>query len=184
MHPTTVKNPIHLVHREDGIVHTFKSFESLAHNWPFIRRLSIGTAFKIEWEHAEWLREWHRLRTSYYNPWPARYHEYILRSSVGDNIDPDTVRAAYNASRPYIPRWGGYPNPRQPGHKRGSYRWFRQPRTTQERRWAKAWDDEEFAPKTRCSRNFRNLPNAWDDYTRRDADDRSWKRHRKHQWKE
>jgi len=61
---------------------------------------------------------------------------------------------------------------------------FRQMNTKQERTWAHAWDDEEFAPKPRVARTNRNLPDAWWDihwYTHK-----SWKiqSKRKHQWKE
>ena len=55
-------------------------------------------------------------------------------------------------------------------------------RTTQERRWAHAWDDEEFAPKVRGRRNASNLPNSWDDYWRYNL--KNWKDHRKTQWKQ
>lgn len=63
-------------------------------------------------------------------------------------------------------------------------RFYRRIRTTHERRWAHAWDDEEFAPKVRSRRNARNLPNSWDDIPRFDWRHRSWKRYRKHQWKD
>jgi len=71
-----------------------------------------------------------------------------------------------------------------PGAKRGNYSYFRHIRTFQERRWANAWDDEEFAPKIRATRNKDNLPNNWDDIGRGDYNNRNWKHHRKHQWKE
>lgn len=63
---------------------------------------------------------------------------------------------------------------------RGTY--FRHMRTTQERRWAHAWDDEEFAPSVRGKRRAKNLPSLWDD--RKRFNTKSWKKVRKNQWKE
>jgi hypothetical protein len=52
----------------------------------------------------------------------------------------------------------------------------RRPRTTRERR------DSLYAEGyCRAKRNFHNLPEAWDDITR--TKQRSWKEHRKHQYK-
>jgi hypothetical protein len=66
--------------------------------------------------------------------------------------------------------------------RKSAYGRFRKPKTTQERRWSCAWDDEEFAPKIRKRRKGHNLPNAWDDYI--SHNEKSWKRQskRKHQW--
>lgn len=62
------------------------------------------------------------------------------------------------------------------GRKRASYRCYREIGTTQERRANQdGW--------CRAARRPHVLPNAWDDITRRDMDDRSWKRYRGHQWK-
>lgn len=65
--------------------------------------------------------------------------------------------------------------------------WLRHPKTTQERR---QWHEcEELLREygssihiRRC-RSFAWLPEAWDDIPRQDVDDRSWKRHRDHQYK-
>jgi hypothetical protein len=54
--------------------------------------------------------------------------------------------------------------------------WLRNPRTTQERRANQDWP-------VRGRRLPNRLPEAWDDVPRRDADDRSWKRHRRTQYK-
>jgi hypothetical protein len=59
---------------------------------------------------------------------------------------------------------------------------FRAMRTTQERKWANAWDDEEFAPKCRTRRDAKHLPNYWDEFWR--YNQKNWKKFRKHQWKE
>lgn len=77
------------------------------------------------------------------------------------------------------------PNCPHPGKKRcthwGTY--YRRIRTFQERKWANAWDDEDFEIKVRKPRNASNLPNSWNDIVRTDFENRNWKRYRKHQWK-
>lgn len=57
--------------------------------------------------------------------------------------------------------------------------WYKIPKTTQERRWSFA-----YGKYVRVKRNARNLPNAWDDYSRSDCDTRrSWKNKKiKKQW--
>ena len=65
---------------------------------------------------------------------------------------------------------------------RGGGGFLRYPKTTQEKRWADAWKDQ--GVKARARRNRRNLPDAWDDICRSDCSHRSWKRHRRYQWKE
>ena len=78
-------------------------------------------------------------------------------------------------------RWWRYPGTKSMKRRvRGGY--MRKIHTTPERRWAHAWDDEEFAPKCRCKRNAKNLPESWDDYWRNNQ--KNWKKFRKHQWKE
>jgi len=68
------------------------------------------------------------------------------------------------------------------GRKSKHRRYVRRIKTFQERKWAHAWDDEEFAPKVRLARQGKVLPNPWDDIKR--YNQKSWKKHRKHQWKE
>ena len=69
------------------------------------------------------------------------------------------------------------------GARHSVYGGWRSIRTTHERRWAHAWDDEDFAPRVRGRRSAHNLPNSWDDYNAHN--DRSWKTQskRRHQWK-
>jgi hypothetical protein len=65
--------------------------------------------------------------------------------------------------------------------------WLRNPRTTQERRVngkrSNFIEVDGYKIKTRPSRNWCNLVEAWDDIPRKDYKDRSWKRHRKTQYK-
>ena len=66
-------------------------------------------------------------------------------------------------------------------------RCFRRPRTTQERRATGKKDIlriDAYGVRIRARRNSSNLPNTWDDVHRRDYRNRSWKRHRKTQYKE
>lgn len=61
------------------------------------------------------------------------------------------------------------------GSKRGGYCWIRSPRTTQEMRM---WDGEL----GRWGRSPRRLPDAWYDEVGRHVE-RSWKRHRRTQYR-
>ena len=69
------------------------------------------------------------------------------------------------------------------GARKDVYGRLRHIKTYQERKWAHAWDDEEFPPKTRSRRQGDRLPDARDDYWSHNQ--RSWKKQskRKHQWK-
>lgn len=59
----------------------------------------------------------------------------------------------------------------------------RQLKTTQERRLNASYDCDGGEPKPRSRRTGSNLPTAYDDQIRSDADARNWKHYRKHQWK-
>ena len=81
-------------------------------------------------------------------------------------------------------RWGWW---HHAGHKKAIWPQYSNPKTTHEIRWAHAWDDEEFAPKTGFARGRRRasaLPTLWDDQY--GHNDRSWKTQskRRHQWKD
>ena len=63
---------------------------------------------------------------------------------------------------------------------------FRSPRTTQERRAngrRSIHVDGEYVVRLRPCRSMRNLVDAWDDVFRNDWSHRSWKRHRKTQYR-
>jgi hypothetical protein len=66
---------------------------------------------------------------------------------------------------------------------RGAYGSFRYPKSTQEKRWAHAWDDEEDCPPVRGRRQGKYLPDAWNDHWSKSH--KSWKKqsNRKHQWR-
>ena len=120
---------------------------------------------------------------------PEHNDEYTLAYAVydqdGNCYTPERLiglRREWERNRPankYRNRWY-----RQSGHKKYAWGGFRSFKTFQERKWANAWDDEEFAPKVRAARNAHNLPNSWDDFNAHC--EKSWKHQskRKHQWKE
>ncbi len=65
--------------------------------------------------------------------------------------------------------------------------YHRRPRTTQERRAngkGLFLDIDEYRIKLRGKRNIPNLVDAWDDIMKSTWGHRSWKRHRKTQWKQ
>ena len=105
----------------------------------------------------------------------------VAYTEKGKIIDPShllgIIRQYYRLFRQY---WRHPGTKSQKRHVTGSY--FRKIHTTPERRWAHAWDDEEFAPKCRARRNSKNLPESWDDYYRTGT--KNWKKYRSHQWKE
>ena len=108
------------------------------------------------------------------------YKAYVVYDQDGNFYSPDRLiglRREWEGNRKSL-YWPWFP-----GRKRGAYGWFRPIRTFQERKWAHAWDDEEFPPKVRAARQGKNLPNSWDDICRHN--DKSWKTQskRKHQWK-
>lgn len=64
--------------------------------------------------------------------------------------------------------------------------YYRAPKTTQERRLVGRRDllhIDEYVVRIRPSRNWTNLPNTYDDISRSDIGDRSWKRHRLTQYR-
>jgi len=102
-------------------------------------------------------------------------------------VTPDRLVGLYRTwnIRPYRGRWGwGWWH--HAGHKKAVWPQWRNPKTTQEQRWAHAWDDEEFAPKNGFARGRRRahaLPTSWDDNY--GHNDKSWKTQskRRHQWR-
>lgn len=62
-------------------------------------------------------------------------------------------------------------------------RYYKHPRTIQERRAYFHDEIAEYGIRVRKTRSARNLPDPWDDRQRADLNHRSWKRHRKTQYK-
>lgn len=69
--------------------------------------------------------------------------------------------------------------------RRGGYGYFRYPGTIQEIKRNRFDLQDEYVKeyKIKIRRRRSNIPTAWDDITRSEYNNRSWKRHRKHQWK-
>lgn len=68
------------------------------------------------------------------------------------------------------------------GVRRSYGRWLVFPQTQAERRWAcPVVEDGE--PGVRAARRAHMLPTAWDDWPKACVEDRSWKRHRRRQWR-
>jgi len=176
-------NPIRLIHHEQGVTHVFDDITDLVRNWPWVSRLDFSptASYKKVWCNRDDWEHHYFLAANRGQPLSHR-HEYMLCDSLGDAIDRKWVATLYQKTHQY--RGHCYPNPCHPGAKRRNYSYYRHPQTTQERRWADAWDDEEFAPKCRATRNARTLPNCWDDFVRSNHRNRTWKHYRKHQWKD
>ena len=62
-------------------------------------------------------------------------------------------------------------------------RYFKKPRTMQERRAYFHDELSEYGIKIRKRRAALHIPVWWDDYPRRDFRNKNWKRHRKNQYK-
>jgi len=110
----------------------------------------------------------------------------VVCDANGNQYLPDVLvgmrRAWLNdkkASKDYRNRYNRTSN----GRRKIAHGRYRHVRTLQERKWSEAWDDVEFAPKTRRARTNHNLPNIWDDIL--GHNDKSWKTQskRKAQWK-
>lgn len=61
---------------------------------------------------------------------------------------------------------------------------LKRPRTHQEQRYTQDTLGEEFAPSIRAKRNLNNLPDYWDDVYKANLNVKSWKSHRKTQYRE
>lgn len=113
------------------------------------------------------------------------HHVYVAYEEQKP-ITPDRLVGEYRAwvKNYYARSRRSWYNRRDRGARKDAYGRFRRPRTTQERRWASAWDDEDFMPPVRGKRRSHNLPNAWDDVYSHNQ--KSWKKQskRRRQWKE
>lgn len=126
----------------------------------------------------------------YINACEPVYVEYIVETEFGDIIlvselkkyIPKNYNIFGEVDHTYYYRRDSVPHI----HKsRGKYRGYRRPKTTAERRASMDLlfdeDAREYNIRPRAARNHINLINAWDDIPRHYT--RSWKKHRRHQWK-
>lgn len=105
----------------------------------------------------------------------------IFVDELGMIIPPWKVQEVYNNLENVITNkwrvWG----------RRGRFsNYYRYPKTLQEIRENIYFEEDEYTKhyniKFRRRRSY--IPTAWDDRARKDIRDRSWKKHRKHQWKD
>lgn len=114
--------------------------------------------------------------------------DYVLRGDQGeplvlDDFFPSLPRNAYRGHLywRYL-SWNGEGAVPGTGRRhRGSS--MRHPRTQAERRMNQTGARETGVPAPRGCRNEHHLPSSWDDISRKDGCERSWKRHRRTQYK-
>lgn len=182
-----MQKPVYVYRRSnfDGKVKLIHVFDDVAQLVSQTWDIASKFGYALEDRHSTGLAKWDpdtqrvsSIREDRYAYWYVNWNYcYVAYENDVTLVTPDRLvglnRQLHPPRRYYWHSW------RKRNWRKGGH--YRQMRTTQERRWAAAWDDEEFAPKTRAARNFRNLPNAWDDWWR--TEDRNWKRYRRTQWK-
>lgn len=136
--------------------------------------------------------------STYYAPG----REYLFIDGCGDPVDPAAVMNAASVvlKARKVGKWelrarfdrkavaGKFRTIAIPGTgRRGGGSWFRAIRTNQEIRENDGllYDEDalEHGVKVRGRRKRHNLPNSWDDISRSYGTNKSWKEHRKSQWK-
>lgn len=184
MHTIPAYTPSVTLSMSDGSSRTFKSLraalDELGMRW-IAKNLGehfyLFNGFAVSWAKSGCVR------TPTY-----RMANAIMRNDLGDVITLTDFQALI-ARRPrhslrssywVNPFWDGQgPVPGTSKRRRGHY--FREISTTPARRLAQRVDRAEPAP--RAKRNAANLPSSWDDLGIAAREDRSWKRHRRTQWK-
>lgn len=113
---------------------------------------------------------------------------FILRTEAGEEVAPEAILSLYRARMVFRGRrwrsfneWNGTGPVPGTGRPRGGH-YYRRIRNANERRQA-FWIAEEGEVAPRPARNFKNLPDNWDDYRVSARESRSWKRFRKTQYK-
>lgn len=172
----------------DGKIRLIATFENIdqliktVHNDVELFDNDIDTRIDAQFDRVCSLRTWDRQHATGETVSGLRFAYVAFEGAK--LITKDRLVGLCRAYKPTV-WWWMHPTTRHPGSKRpASYRYYRRPKSTNEKRWANAWVDEEYAIKPRGKRTPHNLPDAWDDCVRADIGDRCWKRHRKTQWKE
>lgn len=120
-----------------------------------------------------------------WNWWPNRNYCYVAYDN-GKFVTPDRLVGLYR-DFVYANRvdWRNRRNRKYDcGQKKSAWGRIRHMRTQHERKWAHAWNDEEFAPRARAKRQGHRLPSNWDDYWIHGQKSWKYQSKRKHQWKE
>ncbi|EPP7233250.1 hypothetical protein ACTOJ1_000104 [Shigella flexneri] len=173
------------LHHIDGFIWSYKdlndAYEKLGKS--FIYR-KVG--FQFDYYVPEWKPSVYRIVTGYKHI----HADFILRDDAGKELTSDDFlefsNYQYDYKKRYIVRGTGpVPNLR----RRGYCKYFRKPRTIQERRYNSSpeifeYDDLIIKVKMRARRSSKNLPSSWDDIYRSNYKNNSWKKYRKQQWKD
>jgi hypothetical protein len=182
VYPTKPYTPAVTLFGKDGSSREFSSkkafFDTFGLSWI---QDNVGENFK-EFSHCERFY----IDGGLFQYSVAKYKEwqFVLRSKDGSALkagDFWIYRKSYG--RKYIPHtWNGF-GPVPGIGKRGLYsNYFRLLRTAGLRRDAQFIEGSD-EPRIRAKRNSSNLRTTWDDVYRSDWNTKSWKNHRKTQWK-
>lgn len=173
------------VYRRDGsgTIHLIETYENAR---------AFGNAYLDKVVEAEFRNsDSERVRGTYnkwdintkYPNWTWSVFAKVAYNSKGKLLTVDLL-VGYARSNRGLSRLSEYDKiwmKKMQGRKRRAYGTWRHPRTLQEKRWAHAWDDEEFCPPVRAVRQGYHLPDVYDDYY--SHNEKNWKRHRKTQWR-
>jgi len=173
------------LHHIDGFIWSYKdlkdAYEKLGKS--FIYR-KIG--FQFNYYVPEWKPSVYRVVAGYKHI----HADFILRDDAGKELTSDDFlefsNYQYDYKKRYIVRGTGP----VPGIKKRKHsKFYRKPRTIQERRKNSIseifeYEDLVINIKIRARRNAKNLPNSWDDIYRANYKNNSWKKYRKQQWKD
>ena len=167
----------------DGTVYEYASLTAFveAHGLYWVQR-SLGPGFRVCGCATP-------CRVKSLCPSPKCY-PFVLRDHAGEVISVETCEAEWRRLQgPCRWRYGRYrfwngKGPVPYTGKLGGGHYHRRVRTFPEHRACEAVLTSEGEPRFRAARNRHNLPSAWDDIRITARYDRSWKRHRKTQYKQ
>ena len=160
---------------KDRLVANFNTYHELFRG---LRESDIKAFGYNETDRTAAPRAWTDRNRGEVDDWAATRNCYIAIDD-GNFVTPDRLVGLFRDWWADRPRWRW----NRHGWSPGAYGSYRALKTTNERRQIAACLDEEDAPRIRPSRNFRNLPNAWDDFM--SHNDKSWKTQskRRHQYR-
>ena len=160
---------------KDRLVGTFNNYHDLFRG---LRESDIKAFGYNDADRTDAPRAWTDRTYPDVDDWAATRFCYIAVED-GNFVTPDRLVGLFRDW------WNDRPRYRYNRHgwNRNAYGSFRSPKTTNERRQVAAATVDDGAPPVRCARNFRNLPDAWDDFY--GHSDRNWKTQskRRHQYR-
>jgi len=174
------QNRIHVFHVTDGKIWTFKDDVEACQYIDSIKAIgTVGDHFK-EFQHNTPF--WSCVQESYFYQKYYTFPDIIMRDDYGEVVTLNQLIGVWK-SKFAKPRYSNYF--RVPGTKHARYGWYRQLKTTNERRQAvdnyDAWDEYGIVIRPRAARGYHGIPNSWDDYCRGNI--KNWKKQRKTQWR-